>query len=172
MKKLMMAAIGLMMAFSANAQYLNESRTPFYQGKFYLNAACSSTTLAYSKASDFQLGINAKAGYFLLDNLMAVGVAGFDMVNNGDQRTIELGAGARWYFDTVGIYVGAIAKYANQKAYDFSIDDFRPEVNVGYAFFLNRNITLEPEAYYEHSFKDSDYSGFGLRLGLSIYFEM
>ena len=174
MKKLMMAAIGLMMAMSANAQYtyLNEPTTPFYQGKFYLNAACSSTTLAYSKSTDFKLGINAKAGYFLIDNLMAVGVAGFNLSNNGDQRTVELGAGARWYFDTVGIYVGGIAKYANQKVYDFSIDDFRPEVNVGYAFFLNRNITLEPEAYYEHSFKDSDYSGFGLRLGLSIYFEL
>ena len=172
MKKLMMAAIGLMMAVSANAQYLNDPETPFYQGKFYLNAACSSTTLAYSKSTDFQLGINAKVGYFLIDNVMAVGVAGFNSVNNGDNRTFELGAGARYYFDTVGIYVGAIAKYAHQKVYEFSIDDFRPEINAGYAFFLNRNITLEPEAYYEHSFKDSDYSGFGLRLGLSIYFEM
>ena len=103
---------------------------------------------------------------------MAVGVVGFNSVNNGDNRTFELGAGARYYFDTVGIYVGAIAKYAHQKVYEFSIDDFRPEINAGYAFFLNRNITLEPEVYYEHSFKDSDYSGFGLRLGLSIYFEM
>ena len=29
MKKLMMAAIGLMMAVSTNAQYLNDSDTPF-----------------------------------------------------------------------------------------------------------------------------------------------
>jgi len=172
MKKLMMAAIGLMMAVSANAQYLNDPTTPFYQGKFYLNAACSSTTLAYSKSTDFQLGINAKVGYFIVDNLMAVGVAGFTSKFNGDHRWIEIGGGARWYFDTVGIYVGGIAKYVNQKDYEISIDDFRPELNAGYTFFLNRHITLEPEAYYEHSFKDSDFSGFGLRLGLSIYFEM
>ena len=40
MKKLMMAAIGLMMAVSANAQYLNDPETPFYQGKFYLPSYC------------------------------------------------------------------------------------------------------------------------------------
>jgi len=174
MKKLMMAAIGLMMAMSANAQYLNDSDTPFEQGKFYVNAAASSTTLSYSKSTDFKLGINAKAGYFIIDNLMGVGVVGLNTENNFDNVTFSLGAGARWYFDTVGIYVGAIAKYVNQKVTiadkSDSMSDFRPEINAGYAFFLNRNITLEPEVYYEHSFKDSDYSGFGLRLGLSIYF--
>ena len=35
MKKLMMAAIGLMMAMSANAQYLNESGKVFSQDKWY-----------------------------------------------------------------------------------------------------------------------------------------
>ena len=174
MKKLMMAAIGLMMAISANAQYLNDSGTPFEQGKFYVNAAASSTSIAYSKATDFKLGINAKAGYFIIDNLMGVGVVGLNTENNFDNLVFSLGAGARWYFDQVGIYVGAIAKYVNQKTsysdVSETISDFRPEINAGYAFFLNRNITLEPEVYYEHSFKDSDLSGFGLRLGIGIYF--
>ena len=71
-----MAAIGLMMAVSANAQYLNDSKTPFEQGKFYVNAALSTTSLSYSKASKFNFGINGKAGYFLMDNLMAVGTVG------------------------------------------------------------------------------------------------
>ena len=174
MRKLMMAAIGLMMAVSANAQYLNDSGTPFEQGKFYVNAAASSTTIAYSKSTDFKLGINAKAGYFIIDNLMGVGVVGLNTENNFDNVTFSLGAGARWYFDTVGIYVGAIAKYVNQKVTvgddSHSISDFRPEINAGYAFFVSRHITLEPELYYEHSFKDSDLSGFGLRIGIGIYF--
>ena len=67
-----------------------------------------------------------------------------------------------------GIYVDVGGKYAHTSGFD----DFRPEVNAGYAFFLNKNITVEPEAYYEHSFKDSDYSGFGVRIGLSIYFNL
>jgi hypothetical protein len=173
MKKLMMAAISLMMAMNMNAQtYLNDSRTPFEEGKFYLNAACSGASLAYSKASEWQLGINAKAGYFIFDNLMGVGVVDFNTIGSGDNTTTQLGAGARWYFDTIGIYVGGIAKYTYNKQGDYAINDFRPEFNAGYAFFLNRNITFEPEAYYEHSFKNSDYSGFGVRIGLSIYFNM
>ena len=53
-----------------------------------------------------------------------------------------------------------------------SINDFRPELNAGYTFFLNRNITVEPEAYYEISCDNSDKSGFGVRVGLSIYFNL
>ncbi|MBP5776377.1 MAG: outer membrane beta-barrel protein [Prevotella sp.] len=180
MRKLMMAAIGLMMAMSANAQYLNDSKTPFEEGKMYVNAAFSSMSLSYSKAEDFNFGINGKVGYFIIDNLMGVGVAGLTSEGSGDRTTLQLGAGARWYFDTIGIYVGGIAKYAYQREkvvidnvkLHSSINDFRPELNAGYTFFLNRNITVEPEAYYEISCEDSDYSGFGLRVGLSIYFNL
>ena len=43
---------------------------------------------------------------------------------------------------------------------------------VGYSFFLNRTVTIEPEIYYNQSLKDhNDYSGFGLRIGFGIYFE-
>ena len=180
MKKLMMAAIGLMMAVSANAQYLNDSKTPFEQGKFYVNAALSTTSLSYSKAFKFNFGINGKAGYFLMDNLMAVGTVGLKTISGGQLVTFDLGAGARWYFDTVGIYVGGIAKYAYEREkvevgdveLHTSTNDFRPEINAGYTFFLNRNVTVEPEAYYEISCDNSDKSGFGVRVGLSIYFDM
>ena len=47
-----------------------------------------------------------------------------------------------------------------------------PTIQLGYAFFLNRTVTIEPELYYNQSLKDhSDYSGFGLRIGFGIYFE-
>ena len=180
MKKMIVAAIGLMMAMSANAQYLNDSKTPFDEGKFYVNAALSTTSLSYSKATDFNFGINGKAGYFLMDNLMAVGVAGFDAMGSGKLITTQLGAGARWYFDTIGIYVGGIAKYVYERekividdvTLHTSVNDFRPELNAGYTFFLNRNITVEPEAYYEISCDNNDKSGFGVRVGLSIYFNL
>jgi hypothetical protein len=168
MKKLMMAAIGLMMAVSANAQYLNDSGTPFEQGKFYVGASASSASLSYSKATDFSFGLNGKFGYMIIDNLMGLGVLEYGSYNNGDVITGSFGAGARWYFDKIGIYAGAVAKYCRDDRADAK--DFRPEVHAGYAFFVSRHITLEPELYYEHSFKDSDLSGFGLRIGIGIYF--
>ena len=68
---------------------------------------------------------------------------------------MQIGAGARYYFDQCGVYAGLLAKYAHTTGND----DFVPEVHVGYAFFLGRHVTLEPEVYFEHSFNDSDYSG-------------
>ena len=166
----MMAAIGLMMAMGVNAQYLNESETPFTEGKFYVSASASSASFAYSKSTDFKLGLNAKAGYLFMDNLMVLGVVEFSGQNNFDILTTQIGAGARYYFENCGIYLGAIAKYAHVKSFETNFSDFRPEIHAGYCFFLGRHVTLEPEAYYEHSFKDSDYSGFGLRIGIGVYF--
>ena len=102
----------------------------------------------------------------IIDNLMGLGVLEYSNISNGSYVNTKLGAGARWYFDKVGIYAGAVAKYYHEKGFD----DFMPEVQAGYAFFLGRHVTVEPEVYYEHSFKDSDKSGFGLRIGFGIYF--
>ena len=166
-----MAAIGLMMAtVSVNAQYLNDPETPFTEGKFYVSASASSASFSYSKNTDFKLGLNARAGYLFLDNVMALGVFEFVGQNNFDILTTQIGAGARYYFESCGIYLGAIAKYAHVKSFETNFSDFRPEIHAGYCFFLGRHVTLEPEAYYEHSFKDSDYSGFGLRIGIGVYF--
>lgn len=166
MKKLMLSFVAILMAMSVNAQYLNDSETPFGQGKFYVAGSLSNLNLNYSKASDWSLGLSAKGGYLFLDNWMVLGVFDYQNISNGSMTSMDLGAGARYYFDQVGLYLGLTAKYAHSTGFD----DFQPEANVGYAFFLGRHVTLEPELYYEHSFKDTDYSGFGLRLGFGFYF--
>ena len=170
MRKILISMVALMATMSANAQYLNESETPFTEGKFYVSASASSASLAYSKSTDFALGINGKVGYLFMNNLMALGVAEFNSQKNFDVITMELGAGARYYFERTGIFLGALAKYAHTKGDGSSFSDFRPELHAGYCFFLGHHVTLDPEIYYEHSFKDSDYSGFGLRIGIGIYF--
>ena len=40
-----MAAIGLMMAITADAQYLNDSKNVFYQGKYMIGASASTRVL-------------------------------------------------------------------------------------------------------------------------------
>ena len=45
-----------------------------------------------------------------------------------------------------------------------------PSVQLGYAFYISRTVTIEPEIYYEQSFKDhKDYSQVGLRVGIGVY---
>ena len=167
MRKLMMAAIGLMMATSVDAQkVLNESTTPFEESKFYIGASLSGLTLNYSKASDWSLGLSAKAGYLFLDNWMVLGVIDYQNYSSGTVTSTNIGAGARYYFERNGVFLGLTAKYAHSTG----VDEFKPEINVGYAFFLGHYVTLEPELYYEQSFKNSKYSQFGLRLGFGVYF--
>ena len=165
MKKLMMAAIGLMMAIGANAQYLNDPKNVFSQGKCYLAASASGASLSYHKGTDWNLNLQAKAGYLIADDWMVVGQMGYEAQTDLPDA-IQLGAGLRYYFESCGIYAGATAKYT--RCDDFS--DFRPELSVGYSYFLTGKLTVEPEAYYEHSTKDSNYSGFGFRIGFGVYF--
>ena len=165
MKKILMAAIGLMMAMGVNAQYLYESDKVFTQGKCYLGASASGASLSYHNGSEWNLNLQAKAGYLIADDWMVVGQLGYD-AQTGWPDEILLGAGLRYYFESCGLYAGATAKYA--KCDEFS--DFRPELSLGYAYFLTGKLTVEPEVYYEHSTKNSDYSGFGFRIGFGVYF--
>ena len=160
-----MAAIGLMMAIGANAQYLNDSEKVFTQDKWYVGASLSGIDLSYHKGSDWKLDVNAKGGYLIADDWMITGQLGYQ-AQEGNSSAVVLGAGLRYYFESCGLYAGAMAKYAHAN----HTSDFRPEINVGYAYFLTGKLTIEPELYYEHSTKDSDNSGFGLRIGFGLYF--
>ena len=119
----MMAAIGLMMATSVNAQkVLNESTTPFEESKFYIGASLSGLTLNYSKASDWSLGLSAKAGYLFLDNWMVLGVIDYQNYSSGTVTSTNIGAGARYYFERNGVFLGLTAKYAHSTGVDELVD--------------------------------------------------
>ena len=98
---------------------------------------------------------------------MVTGNLGYDYRKAGS-NSFSAGAGLRYYIEQNGLYLGAGGNYVHEKNYD----DFMPTVQIGYAFFLNRTVTLEPELYYNQSLKDhNQFSGFGFRIGLGIYFE-
>ena len=166
MRKVLLAAISLMMAVSVNAQkYLNDSETPFTQGKVYVGASLSSTNLSYSGITGGCLGIQGKVGYFFADNLLGTAQLSYEKQKDVP-FAITVGAGGRYYIEQNGIYLGASAIYKHQD--DFN--DVMPSVQVGYSFFINRTVTIEPEIYYEQSFKNhKDYSTVGLRIGIGIY---
>lgn len=165
MKKLMMSLVALMLAVNVNAQkYLNET-TPFEKGTKYASAAFSGLDLNYNSSTKWNFEISAKAGYFIQDNLMLLGELGWGL-HEEMPNEFGLGAGARYYMATNGIYLGAGLRYRHFS----SVDDFMPNVNVGYTFFLSRSVTIEPELYYDISTKSfKDYSGLGFRVGFGIY---
>ena len=155
MKKIALFLVALVMSVAANAQ--------FEQGKGYLGASLSGFDLS-SQAKKFHLKLDAKLGYMFADNLMALGEVGYEKTEDMPY-TLSAGAGARYYIIQNGLYLGAGLKYSHRE--DFN--DLVPNLHLGYAFFLSRTVTLEPELYFDFSTKSSDYSNYGLRIGVGVY---
>lgn len=158
-KKLFMLFFGLMTVVSASAQ--------FEQGKLYASAGLTNLDLHYNANTKWDLGLNAKVGYMFMDDWMLLAEGQWNLRQEAP-NDFRLGAGLRYHIEQNGLYLGAGVNYKHAEGYD----DFLPNVNLGYTFFLSRTVTIEPELYYDMSLKEfKDYSGFGLRIGFGIYLD-
>jgi hypothetical protein len=159
-KKLFTMAVALLMAVTANAQ--------FEQGKVYVGGSLTGLNLKYSGAEKFSFGLQAKGGYMIADDFMVLGNIGYDHVGqSGVSDAFSVGVGGRYYIEQNGIYLGVNCKYLHSSA---DYDDVMPGVEVGYTFFLNGTVTVEPALYYDQSLHShSDFSTVGLKVGVGIY---
>ncbi len=91
-------------------------------------------------------------------------------VENGIDET-SVGAGARYYFSSCGVYGGLGCSYKHLSWNNAKDNLFCVTPEVGYAFFINGTITVEPSVYYDISTKHtSDYSKLGFKIGFGFYF--
>ena len=170
-KKILLGALFALVATSAKAQ--------FEAGKKYFNLSTSSLSLSYSKNDKMRLNIGALAGVFVADDWMLYVQGEYNhkrlmydrLVKIGrkiHQDEVLLGVGGRYYIEQNGIYLGLAAQFAHHEQ---SFDNFYLTPEIGYAFFVNQYITLEPAVYYQMSLNDfSDASTVGLKLGVGITF--
>lgn len=158
-KKIAVVALGLMVSVGAHAQ--------FESGKQYCGASLTGLNLSYNGSEELSLGIQAKAGYFFEDDMMLLAQAEYKHSGlEGVKDYWALGAQGRYYIEQNGIYLGAGVKLIHTGSYN----DVMPGVEVGYAFFVSKQVTIEPAVYYDQSFKNhSDYSTVGVKVGLGIY---
>ena len=163
MKKLIIAALMAVLAIPASAQ--------FEQGKAYVNTSLSGLSLSYSKSENFCLGLGVMGGYFFADSWMAYGRLDYQHQYaevGSDRNDISIGVGARYYIVQNGLYLNLGLQYEHRGA---SINNFLVCPEVGYTFFLNRHVTLEPSIYYNMSCNNfADYSKVGLRVGFGYFF--
>lgn len=158
MKKLLTLMAAMLLCVGASAQ--------FQKGKGYLGASLTGLNLSYNSDTHLNFGVEAKAGYLFADNLMLLGNLGYMHTGGDDDRNdFEAGVGGRYYITQNGLYLGLNCNYRHASGYN----DILPGLEIGYAFFINRSVTIEPAIYYDQSFKSSDYSTIGLRIGLGIY---
>lgn len=158
-KKIAVVALGLMVSVGAHAQ--------FESGKQYCGASLTGLNLSYNGSEKLNLGIQAKAGYFFEDDMMLLAQTEYKHSGlEGVKDYWALGAQGRYYIEQNGIYLGAGVKLIHTGSYN----DVMPGVEVGYAFFVSKQVTIEPAVYYDQSFKNhSDYSTVGVKVGIGIY---
>lgn len=165
MKKIVLALLMTISCLTASAQFEADTK--------YVNTSLSGLDLSYMK-DNFRFGLDAKAGYFVEDAWMVYGQLGYSFNNikgeHNDRNNFELGVGGRYYIRQNGLYLNLGLKFDH----DFSGHSFNnlyltPEV--GYCFYLNHYISVEPALYYDMSLNHfSDGSKVGLRVGLGFYF--
>ena len=156
----------ILTAILAVAGIVNAS-AQFEKGKYYLGATTNSAGLSYSKDSKFNLNLGLNGGYMFEDGWMAIAEVGMDY-HNSDMQQFYAGAKCRYLIEQNGLFLQLGAKFV-QGAPDFNDVQITPEV--GYCFYLNKHLTLEPSIYYDLSLSDfADKSKFGLKVGLAWYF--
>lgn len=160
MKKIALLIAVLTMTVAAHAQ--------FQKGKGYIGASLTGLDMHYNGGDKFNFGLEAKGGYILWDNLMALGSIGYQHSGRDEvQDYFELGVGGRYYIIQNGLYLGLNAKWIHANG---NYNDVMPGVEVGYAFYINRSVTIEPAVYYDQSFRNHrDFSTIGLKVGLGVY---
>ncbi len=137
----------------------------FEKGKGYAAMSVTGLDMSYSGKEKFTIGLEGKVGYTLIDDLMVL--ANISWQHQGGPDEFSVGVGGRYYIIQNGLYLGINVKYLHA---NHSYDDVLPGLEVGYAFFLNQHVTIEPAIYYDQSFhKHSDYSKIGLKVGFGIY---
>ncbi|MCD8288927.1 MAG: porin family protein [Prevotella sp.] len=160
MKKIIICLV-LMLGFSAGAF------AQFEKGKMYVAGSFDGLGISYSKATKFQFGLGVNAGYMVAKDVMLIAEAGFDFSNKG-MNEVHIGADARYYIEQNGLFLQAGVKYVHERP---NFNDLNISPEVGYCFFLNKSLTLEPAVYYDISVNDfSDHSKFGLKVGIGWFF--
>lgn len=166
MKKSIFICCLLLASVCANAQ--------FEKGKWVVSPSVTGLDLSHNSEEKTTFGFMAHGGAFLEDNLALLVTLGANW--SDAQDTYTLGVGGRYYLQSCGVYLGLgmkmkrwdpdLIRPRNGKA----VSDYALSPEVGYAFFITRSVTIEPAVYYDISFKNGDYSRFGLKVGFGIYF--
>lgn len=139
----------------------------FEAGKMYLGADLQGIGLSYSEYNKFHIGVDGHAGYMVEDNWMLLADVGFNY-EKSDAQQVTLGGAGRFYFQQNGIFLQLGAHYLHEAK---SFNDFIITPEIGYCFFLNGHIAIEPSVYWDMSITNfSRKSKFGLKVGLGWYF--
>lgn len=159
MKKLFGLMLLMMLATSAFAQFKKDTK--------YVGASLTGLNMSVSDRKDFQFGIDLKGGYFIEDNWMIEGQFGWH-TQKTYLKSCKIGAKVRYTQYENGLYYAGGLQYVHERK---NFNDLQLTPEIGYCYYLNHYISVEPALYYDMSLTDLAHkSEFGLKVGIGIYF--
>ena len=131
------------------------------------SAALDITKYKEADESTTSILLNPTLGYFIADDL-AIGL-GLTVFDNGDENSdafFGLGPFVRYYVtDPIFIQAGVDLELNDGGGTSFG-------AKVGYSWFLNNGVAIEPALYFQSYSNDGDlfdYSSFGLSVGIQAF---
>ncbi|MCR5433262.1 MAG: hypothetical protein K6F20_02570 [Bacteroidaceae bacterium] len=162
MRKYLMALVLGLVSLSASAQ--------FECGKKYANMSLTGLDMSYMKGSEFHFGLAGQGGYFVAQDWMVGGKLGYDYVGGASSHMFDLGANVRYYFEASGIYLDGGLLYQHQN-FGAKQNWLSIVPEVGYCFFLNEHVTIEPAIYCNLCLNEFENgSKVGFKIGFGFYF--
>ncbi|MBQ2122484.1 MAG: outer membrane beta-barrel protein [Bacteroidaceae bacterium] len=164
MKRILLTLIASVALISAHAQ--------FEQKKKYINASVSELNMSFNDKTDLSGNFNLAVGYFVDNNFLVKGDVGYGYADESNR--FNAGLGTRYYFQRNGVFVGvggnlSWREHGGYRGHGKWLVDVPAEV--GYAFFINRHVTIEPALYYKVCLNEfKDYSEAGFKIGFGVYF--
>lgn len=159
MKKLVLLALLTVATTSVFAQ--------FEKGTKYVGASLTGLNMAINDRQHFSFGLDAKAGYFIKNYWMVEGTFGWHTSRTHLDRC-QIGAKLRYAQVENGLYYACGLKYIHERK---SFNDLQLTPELGYCYYLNHYISVEPAIYYDMSLTNfSKKSEVGLKVGIGIYF--
>lgn len=169
MKKIILSAIAVMAFGFANAQEQTKEGKWLVEANTNFGAANVGNTSFQMASSDGNTSWNlgAEAGYFVIDNLAIKGGLGYG--DDGfDHNIFSYKVGAKYYlmnkFPLEASFTGASIKDVDENPSYFGLQG-------GYAWFIGKNISVEPGLRYNISLNNEFYDDvFQLNVGFALHF--
>lgn len=124
----------------------------------------------------FKVAAQFNGGYFIADNFALITGLGFqvDKKNYEKDNYFLASLGFRNYLFSklfTGLELGYKKEWLKETGESpmETIDDMLLSAEVGYSFFLNRSLALEPSFYWDYNLIEK-YNTFGVKLGFGIYY--
>ncbi len=136
----------------------------FEKGTHYAGANLTELGVG-CKHGSFAFGLSGDYGYYIADNWMIGGTVGYTY--EGKSHGVQLKPYFRYTFDKIGLNLGGGLQYEHVGT---KRDYVQLCPQVGYTFFINGKVSIEPAVYADFCMNDfKKGTSAGLKIGIGLY---